>query len=314
MSLPAWLDKTDYTPLPTDKVYKGRADYLEKTLSDIQKVMAEDLDQAATAARTGFLQGLNPRVKLAGVGLLLLAVATTSSLASLLLVHGLLLVLALTSDVSLKSYFLRVWLPAGLFAGIAVLPGILSWVTPGQPVLTIYQGASWHLGPILLPGELAVTRQGLNAAGFVLLRSAASLGLVVLVVKTTRWPVLTKALGRLGLPGLFVMVLDLAYRYLFLFLLLLTDYLWGRRSRLVGVERTGAKLEWIGGALAGFLRMAGEYSKEITAAMQARGYDGGNHYLLESGVGLADIGFLTSSVLIVAWMLGGTQLGRFFGI
>ena len=86
-----------------------------------------------------------------------------------------------------------------------------------------------------------------------MLRSAASLGLVVLLVKSTRWALLTKAMGRLGVPNIFIMVLDLTYRYLFLFLLLFTDYLWGRKSRLVGVESNGEQLAWIGSALAGFL-------------------------------------------------------------
>lgn len=314
MSLPVWLGQTDCTPLPVKKFRQGRADYLEKTLTDIQRVMAEDLYQTAAAARTGFLQNLNPQIKLVGIGLVLSAVALTGSLSALIVIHGLLLFTVLVSKIGIKAYLIRAWLPAALFSGVAVLPGIFSWITPGQPLLIIYQGAGWHLGSMVLPTELTVTRQGLTAAGQVLLRSAASLGLVVLLVKTTRWPVLTKALGRLGLPGLFVMVLDLAYRYLFLFLLLFSDYLWGRRSRLVGVERTGAKLAWIGGALAGFLRLAGEYSKEITAAMQARGYDGGNHHALAAGVRAADISFLAAAVLIVVFMLGGAQLVRIFGI
>lgn len=314
MSIPGWLERTDWTPLPVKKFGRSRADYLERTLADIQRAMAEDLYQTAAAARPGFLQGLNPQIKLVGIGLMLAAVALTGSLPALLAVHGLLLFTAALSDIGLKAYITRAWLPAGLFAGVAVLPGVFSWITPGQAVWVVYQGAGWHLGPITLPAELAVTRQGLTAASQVLLRSAASLGLVVLLVKTTRWPVLTRALGRLGLPGLFVMVLDLAYRYLFLFLLLLSDYLWGRRSRLVGTEGTGAKLAWIGGALAGFLRMAGEYSKEITAAMQARGYDGGSHHVPAVGVKPADIGFLAAAVLVVALMLGGVQLVRIFGI
>lgn len=314
MSLPQWLERTDNTALPAGSFRRGRADYLERTLNDIQKAMAADIDQTTTAARPGFLQGLNPQVKLAGIGLVLAAVALTGSLPALVAVHGLLFATAVLSDIGWKGYLTRVWLPASLFAGVAVLPGVFSWITPGQPLWLIYQGADWHLGPIALPAELAVTRQGLTAAGFVLLRSAASLGLVVLLVKTTRWPVLTKALGRLGLPGLFVMVLDLTYRYLFLFLLLLSDYLWGRRSRLVGAVGTGAKLAWIGGAIAGFLRMAGEYCKEISAAMQARGYDGGVYHVSASRVGPADVSFLAAAALVVALMLGGVQLVRIFGV
>lgn len=313
MSLPIWLSTTEYDALPLKKIRRGRADYLEKTLADIQKIMAEDMYQTGTAGHKGFLQGLNPRIKLLGIGLVLAAAVMTRSFTAMLMLHAVLVLLSLASGISLKAYLLRTWLPATLFTGIAVLPGIISWITPGEPLLVIYQGVTWQVGTMVLPAELTITRQGLTAATLVLFRSAASLGLVVLLMKTTRWPVLTKTLGAIGLPWVFVMVLDLAYRYLFLFLLLCTDCLLGRRSRLVGVERIGAKLTWIGGALAGFLRLAGEYSKEITAAMQARGYNGENHQVLADGVGRNDFCFIVIIALMFTGVLGGAQLGRIIG-
>jgi cobalt/nickel transport system permease protein len=287
-----------------------RANYLEKSLAGVQKVMAEDMYQAGVAAGGGLLQRVNPRVKLVGGVLLLLAVVTATSLKALAAVHVLLAVTAVLSGIGVSRYLVRTWLPASIFAGIAVAPAMLSWITPGDALVLLYQGTGLTLGPIKLPAELAITRQGLTAAGLVLLRSAASLGVAVLLVKTTRWPVLTKALGALGLPGVVVMVLDLTYRYLFLFLLLLTDYLLGRKSRLVGVEGAQAKLNWIGGALAGFLRMAGEYSREITAAMLARGYDGENRQVLPGGFGVADACFVAAVAVICAVMWGGAQFGQ----
>ncbi|HWQ61735.1 MAG TPA: CbiQ family ECF transporter T component, partial [Negativicutes bacterium] len=150
---------------------------------------------------------------MAAAVLLLLAVALTVSLSALAVFHGLLLLAALVSGIGPRPYLLRTWLPALIFAGLAVLPAIFSWVTPGTPLIVLYSGAEWRVGPLTLPAELAVTRQGLTSAAMVLLRAAASLGLVVLLVKTTRWPALTKALQSLGMPTVFVMVLELAYRY-----------------------------------------------------------------------------------------------------
>jgi len=314
MNMPVWLEKTEYSLLPQAATRRRRADYLEKTLADVQKTMAEELDYTASAVRPGLLQQLNPRVKLVGMAFVLLAVALTGSLTVLVIIHGLLLLAALSSRIGWKAYLLRTWLPAVLFTGLTMLPGIFNWFTPGQPLVIIYQGLNWHVGPVTLPAELTITMQGLTVATLVLLRSAASLGVAVLLVKTTRWPVLTKALAGLGLPGLFVTVLDLTYRYLFLFLLLLSEYLWGRQSRLAGRERTGAKWEWIGGAVAGFLRLAGEYSREITASMQARGYNGSNHQVLVSRIGMADIWFFALTVLLLAATLGGTQLVRIHGV
>lgn len=306
--MPAWLEKTEQRDLPPAGMRWRRTDYLEKTLDDIHRIMAEDMYQSGLINSEGVLQRLDPRVKVAGIAFLLLAVAITRSLGSLLAMHGLLVFFASWSGMGLIAYLKRVWGPALLFAGVAMLPGIINWVTPGDAVFTIYQGVAWRIGPLALPVDLTVTKQGIAAGCFVLLRAAASLGLVALLVKTTRWAVLTKALGIFGLTQVFVMVLDLTYRYLFLFLLLLTDYLLGRKSRLVGVERHSGIMAWIGGALAGFFRIVWEYSQEISAAMQARGYTGENHQVITTRVGTLDVCFLSVVAIICIGMWGGAQL------
>lgn len=313
MSRPAWLVTGQTCPLPAARPRWARADYLAKTLDDIQKILAEDMHHTGTAARPGLLQPLEPRVKVAGLGLLLVAVALTASLQALVVFHGLLFAVALACGIGVRAYLVRTLLPAAVFAGVAVLPAVLSWVTPGEPLLFVYQGPGWRFGPLALPPDLAVTRQGLTAAATVFCRAAASLGLVALLVKTTRWTVITKALQSLGIPAVFVAVLDLTYRYLFLFLLLLTDYLLGRRSRLVGREAPVSRLEWVGGTLAGFLRMAGEYSKEIAAAMQARGYSGESRQVLAVRPGGQEAIFLAAVLAIVISLVGGIHFGRIFG-
>lgn len=308
--LPTWLATGETGPLPAAKRRWRRADYLTKTLAAIENIMAEDVLQTGLAASARPLQTYEPRVKVVGTLLLLVAVALTASLPALAILHGLLFLVALTSGLGPRPYLLRAWLPPLVFAGLAVLPAVFSWVTPGDPLLIIYKGSGWQAGPLVLPADLAVTRQGLTAAAMVLFRSAASLGLVVLLVKTTRWPELTKALQSLGIPAVFVMVLELAYRYLFLFLLLLTDYLLGRRSRLVGTEPSQTKLAWVGITLAGFLRLAGEYGKEIAAAMQARGFGGESKAPPARRPGRREVLFIVAVIAICFGLVGGAHLGR----
>ncbi|HWQ61736.1 MAG TPA: hypothetical protein VN521_05455 [Negativicutes bacterium] len=54
--LPTWLATGETCPLPAAKRRWRRADYLTKTLADIQKIMAEDMLQTGVAARPGLLQ------------------------------------------------------------------------------------------------------------------------------------------------------------------------------------------------------------------------------------------------------------------
>jgi cobalt/nickel transport system permease protein len=260
-TLPIWLQQTSSADLPKHKNSWSYKDYLEKTFEHINGIMAEDAYSTRISSSKGVLQSVQVPVKIVGLVVLMIAASLTKSLAFLFLLNAVILGVALRSGLGFRAVSVRVWLPTCLFAGIAVLPGILNWVTPGEPLVIIYH-------------DLAITKQGVQAAAFVLLRAGASLGLATLLIKTTRWSLLTKAFVQLGLPGEIVTVLDLTYRYIYMFLLLFMEYLLGRRSRLVGLESQSAKISWIGGTIAAFLRMIWEYSQEINDAMQSRGYSG----------------------------------------
>jgi cobalt/nickel transport system permease protein len=303
--MPSWLTTTQYSDLPIPGSSWFRGDYLEKTLDDIGQVMAEDMYQDGIANQSGILQRIHPLLKIGGCILLLGLTAMTHSFWFLSGIHGITLFFVLLSGIRVLDYKKRVWIPAFIFSGITMLPATVNWITPGDVLLVIYQNLHWHIGPFSLPEQLVVTKQGVKAAGFVFMRTATSLLLIVAVVKTTRWTILTKSLRYLGMPIIFVMVLDLTYRYLFLFLLLLSDYIFGRKSRLVGREGPQSQWEWIGGAMAGFFRICLEYSEEVAGAMVARGYNGEYHQKLERSIGIADICFL--GIIVSICILYGVQ-------
>lgn len=302
--IPNWLTTTQYSDLPAAGSSWFHSDYLEKTLDDIGQVMAEDMYQDDIANHSGILQKIHPLLKMVGCILLLGLTSMTHSFWFLAGIHGITLFFLLLSGISVLDYRKRVWIPAFIFSGITMLPATINWITPGDVLLIIYQNLHWHIGSFWLPEQLTVTKQGVKAAGFVFFRAATSLVLIVAVVKTTRWTILTKALRYLGVPTIFIMVLDLTYRYLFLFLLLLSDYIFGRKSRLVGKEGSQSQWEWIGGAMAGFFRICLEYSEEVAAAMIARGYNGEYRQRLERSIGIVDICFLgiISSICILYGM------------
>lgn len=107
--IPVWLSEAEYRPLiePSARWWR-RTDYLEKTLADIQQVMAEDMFQAGIATGDGWLQRIEPRVKVFGVGMLLLTVAMAPSLIMLAIVHMVLLLTARLSGIGSRAYLKRV--------------------------------------------------------------------------------------------------------------------------------------------------------------------------------------------------------------
>ena len=84
------------------------------------------------AAQGGLLQRVDPRVKLVGLLLLLVATGLVHHVAVLVAVYAATLLLAAASGLPLGFFVKRVWLFVPIFTGIVVLPATLSIVTPGR--------------------------------------------------------------------------------------------------------------------------------------------------------------------------------------
>jgi cobalt/nickel transport system permease protein len=273
----------------------GMSDYLVKTLDKIAEVISDDLQRTISCSQHGWLGQMEPRIKVVSAAVLLVAIGQAREIGQLISLQLAILAVAYLARLSPVEYWRRVWVPSLLFAGLPVLPAIFSWVTPGDILWHIYQ-------------DLAITRQGLTTAAMLVLRTTGSLTIVAIVMKTTPWVRLTKALGGLGLPAAIVMVLDMTYRYLFAFLFLANDYLLGRQSRLVAVESAKSSLAWTGEAIAGFLRLAVEYSRNIALAMQARGYGGGSYRAESTPISGRDCWLLAIAVTIYGVSVGGKAI------
>ncbi len=179
------------------------ADFIDRSIRGALTFFKEALFADETAALPGVLQALDPRVKMATVLLALLLALFTRSMAVLGVLYLLTLLLAVLSRIPFGIFLLRTWVFIPLFSLMIAVPALFSFVTPGEAV--------WSAGP------LSVTRPGLAAAGFFVGRVLVSVSLTVLLSLTTRHFELLRALRFFRVPQLFVMVLGMAYRYIYLF-------------------------------------------------------------------------------------------------
>lgn len=257
-TLPAWLKAQGDWELPRAKTRFFSGGYLEKTRRSIALVFQDDWERERQMNFPGLLQRYSAPAKLIAVGLTLLAVTMVSAWPVLAGWLMLLVLVAWRSGLAGRWLLRRLSLLL-LFPICLALPAITGWVTPGTSMGT--QGVAAY-----------VTWQGLLVAGRLVLRTLDSLLLLQLLLATTRWVDITQGLRCLGLGPLWTGLLDLTYRYLFLLLPLMGEYLEGRKSRLTGQEGNRSALAWIGQTTAGFFRIAWEYNIEIAQAIQARSF------------------------------------------
>jgi cobalt/nickel transport system permease protein len=249
--------------------------FLDKTLLAVSRAAEQFLFSEQYAARAGFLQSLDIRIKLITFLFLLILISVLHTPGTLWVLYALSLVLAAVSRIPLWFFLKRVWLFVPLFSAAIILPAILNVITPGEPlwtVLTFKHPHAW--GPYVIPAEITVTRQGLWGAILFVSRVAASVSFAVLFTLTHRWAAIFAGLRSLHVPRVFVMTLSMTERYLFVLLRMIQDMYRARKSRTIRPLAVAAERDWIASRIGVTFKKSVEMSGDIYKAMLSRGFQG----------------------------------------
>jgi cobalt/nickel transport system permease protein len=264
---PDWLVRSEVGLCPCGCIGKRKkGSFVAKTLDGASGLLRQAMFSDDVASQAGLLQRIDPRVKLLTLVGLLVATAFLRSIPVLIAMYAVTLVLAAASRLPIAFFVKRVWLFIPIFTGIVVLPATLNVITDGHIVVPL---GTWF------GHRIGITSQGLHGAAIIVIRVATSISFAVLLTLTTPWNRLLGALRALRVPTMFVLVLGMAYRYVFHLLTAVSDMYLARRSRTVGADTDVASGRKFVAASAGALfGKAHATSEEVYLAMVSRGYTG----------------------------------------
>jgi cobalt ECF transporter T component CbiQ len=263
---------------------------IERTVDGLLHAMERAVSAEAGGGASGWLQRLDPRVKLASLVALVAAVALSHrvDVIAALLAAG--MALAVAARVPFRTLMSGVSLAAVGFSLALAAPAV--FLTPGRPVAVV---------PIL---GWTVTAQGVTSAAYLVLRAAAASTFGFLLVFTTRWPHVLKALRAFRVPVVFVAVLAMTYRYVLLLLESAHDMFVARRSRAVGRLTAAGRRRVVTQSVGVLLARSLNLGNEVFLAMQARGFRGEVHVLDDFVMARADwlaLGVSAAVALAAVW-------------
>lgn len=238
--------------------------FLERSIAGALSFMKESVFSDDYAARRGLLQSIDPRVKLAAILIFIAAVLFAGDIASCLVLYAACLTLARLSSVGIVYFLKRTWIFIPMFSLFIAVPAIFSVFTPGEPVAAV--------GVFGL--SLKVTRQGLTGAALFVCRVTASVSFAVLLSLTTRHFVLLRALRAFRIPQVFVMVLGMCYRYIYLLIEVIENTYIAIKSRVgrrIGLDRAHRIVAW---NIASLWYRSYRLNEAVYESMVARGFTG----------------------------------------
>ncbi len=241
----------------------------------------------------GFIQKLDPRVKLIATFVFIIAVVTTpptiwwAFISYLILISGLILCSKVPVTFILKRSLV-------IIPFVVLIAVFIPFFGQGE-VAGSYNIWLW---------EVSVTYSGLLILWNVVIKAWLSILSLILLTATTPLPNLLKAMEQLKLPKLMVTILSFMYRYIFVLIDEVGRMKRARDSRSFGGSRLW-QIKTIGHMIGAMFIRSYERGERVYQAMLSRGFDGQIQTMNSLQLRRSDLYF--ASAFLVAVALIGIQ-------
>lgn len=234
-----------------------------------------------TSARKGFLQAIEPRVKIVTVLFFIVALSFQKSIMGIAAFSIAALLMLFLSGIPLE-YFLRKILPAVTITLCIAAPAMLNVVVEGTPLFMLLSlGHPVSIGPVSIPKEISITEPGLRSATTLLMRVATSVTFVLLISMTTKPSRLMKAFSSL-VPGSLSPIVSISYRYIFFLIRKTGQFIMGLKSRRISRIKAVDGRRWVSSRVGLLFSISLDLSRELEMAMKSRGYTEGKLEILST--------------------------------
>jgi cobalt/nickel transport system permease protein len=280
----------------------NRLSFADKTIKQAASFTSTTLTQWQTARKRGLFQALDARTK---VFFLLFSVVLISILKIVfwqVLFSFFVLTLFVTSKVDLFHAYKRILLFGFLFGFLVFIPSCLNIFTMGHKAFSIVQFQHQHTWWIYsLPQEIYVTREGFFSVARLTLKVVNSLSVVTLIASTTLFEHLVKALSSFRIPAIFLLVLTLTYKFVYVLSNTIVETYFAIKLRWWNRKAVKDAEEIVAGRIGYLFRKSWERYELGYQAMLARGFDGKVNFCYAGKFKSAD--FVFCSIILLFYSI-----------
>ena len=247
--------------------------FLERGMHHLAGVIKEGYVQWNGSSQNGFFQKIDARVKVLFLLFFIVIVSLKREVLPETCIWIFVFALVLSSRLSVSKVYRRVFLLGFVFGFLVALPSAFNVVTTGEIIVPIVRlDKPYTFWIYHLPAVIGLTREGIDGVVLLTLRVINSLSLSFLVLYTTPFHELIRALKVLKAPDSFLMIITLCHKYIFLFSKTVEEMHLAKKSRVVrGLSRTEAR-EWVVGRMAFIFKKSRLRCEEVFKAMVGRGF------------------------------------------
>jgi cobalt ECF transporter T component CbiQ len=270
--IPPFLLRSQSSAPPVLEGRGMKMPFIEKGIDHLSDIIKSGYIQWELASREGFFQKLDARIKVIFLLFFIFIVSLKKNVMPEVGIGIFIFALALLSRLNIVMLYKRVFFWGFFFGFLVAFPSAFNIITRGEIIMPVINLSKPHTFWIYhIPQEIGLTKEGLYSVVMLTMRVVNSLSISFLVLYTTPFHEIIKALKILRVPDAFLMIITLSYKYIFLFAKTVGDMHIAKKSRLVrGVSNAQAR-EWIAGRIAFIFRKTRMRCEDVFNAMLSRG-------------------------------------------
>ena len=273
--IPPFLLNTPSSLPPKRGGGKINTSYIDKGIESFAGILKEGYIQWESASKMGFFYELNTRIKVVFWLFFIIIISLKKELLPELGIFITIFALVVLSRINLVNFYKKIFLLGFIFGFLIALPSALNVITHGKilfPVITLskaYDFLGYHI-----PEVIGFTEEGFSVVAMLTLRVLNSLSVSFLILYTTPFPEIIKALKVLKVPDTFLIIISLAYKYIFIFARIIADMHLAKKSRLMRAVKGAEARIWVAGRIAFIFRKTQSRCDDVFKAMVGRGFSG----------------------------------------
>ena len=272
-NIPPFLLTETTNKLPEKRSCRINFSFLDKSIRKIAFVIKTGFIEIETQSGNHGFHKLDARVKLLFMVVFLLVVSIKRNLESEIVIFLFIFFLVVITGLNIFRFYKRVLILGFLFGFLIALPSSLNIITDGDLIIKIasleHERTFWIYR---IPADIGFTRHGIDGVLLLTMRVINSVSISFLVLFTTRFPEIIKALKIFKIPNAFLMIIIITYKYIFIFARTIEEIYLSMKSRGAGVAPNRELRRLIAGRIGYMFRKSRFVCEEVYKAMESRGF------------------------------------------
>lgn len=273
--IPSYLLKSGYDQFLPENMKRAKLSFLDRTILNSANAVKSIYIQAENGGKEEIIQKINPHIKFISLIYMAVVISVVNSITSQLLLTSLIFSFYLIARLKVFEVYRKIFLLAFIFGFLVVFPASLNVITPGEIIVNLISfGKPSHFLIYNIPSEIGFTVNGIQVVSLVFLRVLNSVAFALLVVYTTPFPSFIKSFKIVGVPDTFLMIISLAYKYIFILSRTIEETYFAMKSRVSGNINSSSLRKLISGRVFFIFKKSMILYESTYFAMVSRGYSG----------------------------------------